>query len=803
MAAVLLPVAAAAFWLGILTAGLGPPMGPAGSFVGLALGVTGATATALHWYAWERREEQRTATTALVPAAPDPELDRPLRWEGIRRRLGAGLAVATSFALLGAAWGGLRLAHVRSSPITTLAGHLVRLDGSLATDPEAGMTGWTAVVRASVVTPTVFTTAGTFRVHDSVWIQGRGPAPSLAAGDRVAVTGTVGGLAGPFGHYLLGRGIPATLSVDEVTRLGPSSNPVARAATALRDALRLSLLRAVPKREAGLVMGLALGDTSQLEPTVDEDFRATGLSHLTAVSGENVAMFLAPILGLAGLLNLGRFARLTVGVGAVLFFVILTRAEPSVLRAAFMAGLTMLGIFLGRPRSPPAIIGGAVLMLLAFDPTLVYAIGFQLSVAATAGMAVLTGPLSARFAFLPKSLALAAAATVGAQAGVTPLILFHFGAVPMVTLPANILAFPAVGPGMLLGLLAAALGLLWRPLGLAVGAAAALPLRYLEALADRLARSPLPSITSDTGHLMLLVVGMAVVAAIGWRLRRGNKLSRRAVAVLVLVMPAFLWMGAVRAGAPGALTATFFDVGQGDSALVRSPGGATVLIDGGPDPDVVATKLAALGIRRIDLMVATHPHADHVAGLPAVLARIPTALVLDPGCGGDSPFYAAFLRAVRAARVPVRHSRPPERIRVGDITLDVLGPAHCFVGSDSDPNNDSVVLRLSAPGASILFPGDAEQPAQTELLKDEASLLSVAVLKVPHHGGNTSLPAFFVATHARLAIVSVGPNTYGHPVPSVLATLTADGMRVVRTDRFGDVTVVFDPDGLLLESRRG
>ena len=227
-----------------------------------------------------------------------------------------------------------------------------------------------------------------------------------------------------------------------------------------------------------------------------------------------------------------------------------------------------------------------------------------------------------------------------------------------------------------------------------------------------------------------------------------------------------------------------------------------MLIDGGADLDLVATKLAALGIRRIDVMVATHPHADHIAGLAAVLARYPTGLVLDPGCPAQTPYYGAFVRAVRASGVPFRHPRPPERLLVGDLTVSVLAPQHCFFGTDSDPNNDSVVLHVSSGDGSILFTGDVEEPAQAELLADYARSVRAAVLKVPHHGGNTNLPAFLGAIHAGVAVVSVGPNRYGHPVPSVLATLRRDGMRVYRTDHAGDVTVEFDRGKVLIESSR-
>jgi competence protein ComEC len=292
-----------------------------------------------------------------------------------------------------------------------------------------------------------------------------------------------------------------------------------------------------------------------------------------------------------------------------------------------------------------------------------------------------------------------------------------------------------------------------------------------------------------------------MVAAAGWWVRAGARMPRRAVLAAGVALALFTWSGALAAGPPRAFTVVFFDVGQGDAALIRSPAGAAILIDGGPDPDQVATKLAALGVHRLDLVVATHPHADHVAGLPAVLARVSVGLVIDPGCHGDSPFYAQFLRAVGAAGVPFRHPRPGDVLRVGDIRLDVLGPEHCFSGTNSDPNNDSLILRVTDGPASIMFPGDAEQPGQTDVLRDEPGLLHALVLKVPHHGGDTSLDAFIKAIGARLAVVSVGPNRYGHPVPRVLAELAHDGMRVYRTDRSGDVTVTFDGATVSVQSR--
>jgi competence protein ComEC len=175
-------------------------------------------------------------------------------------------------------------------------------------------------------------------------------------------------------------------------------------------------------------------------------------------------------------------------------------------------------------------------------------------------------------------------------------------------------------------------------------------------------------------------------------------------------------------------------------------------------------------------------------------------VVLEPGCDEPSPSYVELLAAVRDEGLAVRHPRAGERFVVADVRIDVLGPAGCATGTASDANNDSLVLRVSLGDDVVLFPADAEIPSQQWLL-DEGVPLSADLLKVPHHGGDTSAEGFFEAVAAEVAVVSVGqPNDYGHPVPSVLEAIEATGARVLRTDRLGDVTVTFAPEGLLIAS---
>ena len=487
----------------------------------------------------------------------------------------------------------------------------------------------------------------------------------------------------------------------------------------MRGIVGRSIERAFPPKEAGLLLGLLLGDDSELDPALERDFRASGLSHLLVVSGGNVAMVLAPVLAATALLRLPRWPKFAVGFGAVAFFTILTGAEPSVLRAGVMACLALVGVLMGRPRTTASILAGAVFALLVLDPWLAWSVGFQLSVTATAGMVALASPLADRFGrFLPRAVATAAGATLSAQLGVTPVLLFYFSEVPLVTLPANLAAFPLVSPSLLLGAVAAGAGPRL--------AAAGLGTRHRRARADarpRVRRRPprqgagrLPH--APRGERRVLIGGTAVVVAITVWIRTGWRPPRVATVLSLACLPAFVWASALGSGPPAGLTIQVLDVGQGDAILVTSPAGASILVDGGPDERMVATQLAALGVKRLDMVVATHPHADHVAGLPTVLSRVPVGVLLQPGCSDDSPAQVALDRAIRDEDVPEVHPRTGDVFRVGDLRLEVLSPDRCWTGTESDANNDSIVILLSLHEDTVLLTGDAEIPVQEWLLEE-------------------------------------------------------------------------------------
>jgi competence protein ComEC len=794
----MLPSAAAAFSLGLLSwtsipGWVEPWMAFAIGLVALGAGWFGAGR--------ERRGPGPLAHAHVLPS--DHAAVEAVAGGRVTPAVAPGLVAILSalgvFALA-TGWSGLHHRGLDSALLATLASERVVIEGTLKTDPQKTTLGWSATAQVlRIEWPD-----GAATLRSSVWISGSEEIPRARRGDLVRLEGV---LRVPddegFAEALRHKGIPAQLQLQTFTRIGPSPSLFVRAAQGARNVVGRSIEDVFPPKEAGLLLGLLLGDDSRLDPGLERDFRAAGLSHLLVVSGGNVAMVLAPVLAAAALLRFSAWPKFAVGFGAVVFFTILTGAEPSVLRAGVMAGIALVGVLAGRPRTTASILSAAVLCLLVLDPWLVWSVGFQLSVTATAGMVALASPFARRFGhFLPSPVAAAAGATASAQLGVTPILLYHFHEVPLVTLPANLAAFPLVAPSLLLGAVAAGTGLAWFPLGKIVAAVAVLPMRWLELVADHLGKAPVGYLTSEGGPLVLFG-GTAVVAAVIVWIRTGWKPPRTAVALAVALLPVLVWVSALGSGPPDGFTVRFFDVGQGDAALLTTPEGATVLVDGGPERDQVATEISALGIKRLDIVVASHPHADHIVGLPSVLARLPVGLLLQPGCKEEqpSPLQADLDRAIADEGVDVRNPRAGDTFWLGLLRLDVLSPDRCWTGTESDSNNDAIVIRATYEEHVVLIATEPEEPAQEWLLESGAHL-HADVLKVPHHGAATSVPEFFDAVDAEVAIVSVGENDYGHPTAFTLDALAASGAQVWRTDRHGTVTVSFVGLTPTIESER-
>ena len=581
------------------------------------------------------------------------------------------------------------------------------------------------------------------------------------------------------------------------------------AAAAVRASLRASVAHR-PPAERVLVPALVAGDDRGLDPHLAEDFRSTGLTHLTAVSGTNLTLVVGFLLVLARWAGArGRWLAVVAGLGIV-GFVLLARTEPSVVRAAAMGTVALVALGgNGRHRGLRAL-GVAVLALLLVDPGLAGTAGFALSVSATGGILLLAPAWrDALGRWLPRWLAEAIAVPATAQLACTPLVAGLSGQVSLVAVLANLLVAPAVGPATVLGLAGGLIGLAWEPAGRVPGTLAAWCVGWVV----RVARwgADLPQPTVDWGTTLPALLALTVVClALGLlapRVLGRRRVGPAALALLVaggtVHLPASLGdaLPGLGGGWPGpdwVLAAC--DVGQGDALVLRAAPATAVVVDAGPEPDAVDACLRRLGVRRVPLVVLTHFHADHVAGLPGVLAGREVGSILTSPLPDPTDGARAVAAAASAAGVPVAAARAGSILGLGQVSAEVVWPPAttgrvAAPGDGSAANDASVVLLVEARGLRLLLTGDVEPPAQAGLRRVLAGQ-RVDVLKVPHHGSPHQDLDWLTSLQPRAALVSVGAdNDYGHPSPSVLAALERSGARVLRTDTAGPVAVAVGPEG--------
>ncbi len=688
------------------------------------------------------------------------------------------VALLVAGAVLAGAYGaGARIAALDRTALRPLLGEEVGLRAELLEQPRPGKLARSAQARI---------VAGPGTGERVVLRIGRwGHARPASTGAIVIARGRLRAL-GPFDAYQRRRGAHAVLQVRTLSPTGAARGGPWGALDAVRARAEHTLETGLPPPESALLRGMVLGQDERLDPAARQDFRTSGLAHLLAASGQNVVLLAALAVPLLSLLGLGLRARLVALLGLIALYVPLAGAGPPIQRAGIMGAAGVVAALAGRPASRVYALGLAAVATLALNPRAAGDVGWQLSFAAVVAILVLAPRVRARLearrcpALLAEGIGIAVAATLGTA----PLLAFHFGRASLVSLPANLLAAPAVGPIMWLGMLAAAVGqLAAAPVALLTGLAG-YPLAFLLWVAHVAARVPHASVGLRIGSVAALAGLYAVVAAfvVVRRVRR------------VVLVAAVTGGGVAAAGAgaaaprpPPGPVASFLDVGQGDATLLQA-GGHAVLVDAGPPGGPIVRRLAEARAGPLDVLVVTHAQADHEGGAVAVLRGHRVGLLLDGAAGARGPAHAAILAAAAHRGVRVVTPDAGQDIRAGPIALRVFWPHRepAALHAGQDPNLRAVVAEASLGGMRIGLTADAESEVTEPL-----GLPPVDVLKLAHHGSaDPGLPMLLAEVRPRIAVVEVGrQNPYGHPTPQALGALRASGTLVYRTDRDGTVRI--------------
>lgn len=738
----------------------------------------------------------------------------------LKRRWRGGLLLAfllaAAFASLGLFAGLLRLEGMDESRLSALAGERATLEVTINERPRYRDTRIDLfAIAGRVIRPGQGIAAeedilvSIFCRDDCAELAGAG----LTEGRRLKLTGVIDtpkaspGADFDYGRYLRQRGVNVTMAVNPggLEVLPESRDGWRGAVDRLREYSRERLDSGAGAASA-LVQGMVLGDDSRVPVAVIDDFRDAGLLHLLAVSGQNVMLLAMVVMALCRLLFLPRPAAAAVAALVVLVYVPLTGAGPSIVRAGIVGILGLTALVISRQGDRYHFLALAAAVILTVNPHSIADPGFQLSFSAVLAIFLLVPPLAGQLGFLPAYIREAAAIAAAAGLATAPITLYHFQQVSLVTVPANVAAAPVAGLVMFLGTLAIVAGILLPPLAWFMALAAAACGGYLIETASLFASLPQAVYTARAEAPVEIFLFYVMLVAMVFFLKKRSPAvgapGRWPLALMLALLVLPVGIGSNCSGdrsvapPPAAFTASVLDVGQGDAILLQEPGGATVLVDGGPG-EAVTGLLAESGVSRLDAVILTHPHADHVAGLNDVLKEYEVGAVYDAAAPSTSSLYRDFLKLVEQKGIAYHVLRQGQTLSFGKLTLTAYNPGGQM--RTDDVNANSVVLVATYDWLDILLPGDAESEVLNGL-----QLPPVEVYKVAHHGSrDDGLAELLARVRPDVAVISAGAgNSYGHPAPGTLAELQQAGVRVFRTDQQGTVRVMPAAGGVEVQTRR-
>lgn len=709
--------------------------------------------------------------------------------------------VALVAALGGLLGGGARLHALDDGALQARPGQHGRVDGFVAGVPRRN--GDQVEVRVNSAAGRVLVVAPE-------------PVGDLGVGSEVGAEGVLEQPEPWRAAYLRRQGIAMTLRTDRIEPLPGRRGGLAGWIDGIRDRAEAALARGMPEREAALARGFVLGEDDRIDHRTREDFQRSNLTHLLAVSGENVILLCVLAWPLLAVLGLTLRARLIGALCLIAIYVPVTGAGPSIQRAGVMGAAGLIAALADRPRSRWYAVLLAVAVTLAINPRADGDVGWQLSFAAVVGILLWSGRLAnalsgdAARGSVRRAVVEGIAVTVAATVATAPLMAEAFDQFSPAALPANVLALPAVAPAMWLGMLAGIAGQLPLVPVEPLNWLDSLCLAYIAQIAHWLSAPRWAQLTVQLASVWAVVAAYAVLLGameilIRWLQRRNGlgalvtagRLGRIAAVVMVAVAALALWPFRGHRGPPrpaADLVVRVLDVGQGDSILLDPPGGDPVLVDTGPPGDGVEDRLRALGVDSLAAIVISHDQSDHAGDLGDLLGSIRVARLVYGRAD------ARLRRAALAAGAEPFQLAEGGEIDSGALHLSALWPPRELLGETrEDPNLLCLVLVARWRHFTMLLPGDAEAES---VPMDPGP---IDVLKVSHHGSaDAGLPDLLERSVPKLAVISVGAdNPYGHPTAQTVSELRSHGVPTMRTDREGEIDIDAGGAGWIVDASRG
>jgi len=695
----------------------------------------------------------------------------------------------------------------------------ILLLGTVETEPRPKREHWRLVLSAQTL---LRAEAQAIRVRGKVLVSGRKLQEAIA-GEQIMLRGRLrlpdeARNPGAFDYrlYLKAQDIGAQFWCTQDSLLWRSGKPASfsmiHTLAAMRQWIAQQLARFSEGQALALLQGLLLGQREEIDDRVMASFAQTGLIHVLSVSGLHTGFIALILLVCAELMCVPKRAQGPLIILGLMGYVLLTGLQAPVVRATIMAIVLILGNVFERDGETYNSLGAAAIIILMWQPWQLLQLGFLLSFVAMWGIAYLYRPLrfwlrrALPWRWPPARPAITLlAVSFAAQLATLPFLIAAYGRLPVTAIWGNLIVIPISFFAVAAGVVACLVAPLSNFLLQVYGAAAELTVKFMIHFTQWLARLPGAYVEGVHAPLLLLLVYLLALAVfVEWRRK-----SRRGLMVAALAMlNVFIWREAWLSGPK--LRLTFFDVGQGDAVLLEFPQGKRMLIDAGPWSEysdagerVLLPYFAQSGIRHLQAVVITHPHADHLGGLPALLSSwVKIDTVYFCGVEINSWLEQQCERGLDSLRVPYRSLHTGEALPAfAPAQIGVLAAGRNGAGAVENANNASVVLKILWGEIALLFAGDAEWQSEWRMTR-RAAILDSDLLKAGHHGSQTSstLP-FLRAVTPQWAVISAGRrNKFGHPHPQVLARLDSLRIQSVRTDLNG--AVIFETEGKVLKRLR-
>lgn len=608
----------------------------------------------------------------------------------------------------------------------------------------------------------------------------------------------------------------------------------------LSDAIRQSFRRVTAQlsaQAAGLLPGITLGDRSAIPKRLADDFNTASLTHLTAVSGAHTAVILAAVLGAS--IALPRALSATLALATLAGLYLLVGPLPSVTRAVVMATIIVLARAQGRSGQGVAALAGAIIVIVLFWPHAALSLGFALSVSA-AGALMLFVPMTTRvFArIMPRGLAASLAVPLIAQLAVAPLLVMRSGSVQIWSVLANLLATPAFVPALLLAFPAALLSPLAPTVSLGLAKLAAIGTWWMATVAERTAALPaanLPVAATRAAPYLLALASVSIIALLWYldarlgashplrsrrRWQRSGSNNRREEGTPMTIIS---WRARMRAvvalgGALALVVAAGWwwlkseapawqiwqcNIGQGSALLARTGEHSAVMVDVGNLEAGGDRCVKDAGITKLDAIMLSHPHADHVRGLGAVLDAVATEAIYLGPASYPAANHAEILRLAASHNIKLVYpmTTGPTSGRFGDSEWELWWPTPAVASAwdtEAGANDLSLVVAFNTGGLRTVVLGDIEIPGQSGLLEeleakcgpaDHKRCANVDVVVMAHHGSKAQVAELAQYFAAPTVLISVGPNDYGHPTKRAIEMYQKAGGEIFRTDELGDIAL--------------